>query len=121
MESRLSRPDKAWLSTGTPSTGSAVQAAHIPGRWAAPPAPAMITASPRLRAERAYSASRSGVRCAETMRLSCGTSSIVSVSAACFSVAQSDWLPMMMPIFGPVTTVPAGGGRTLAIRRCYRG
>ena len=43
-------PLSAWLSTGTPSTGNAVQAAHMPGRWAAPPAPAMITARPRLAA-----------------------------------------------------------------------
>ena len=33
--------------TGTPSTGTVVLAASIPGRWAAPPAPAMIARSPR--------------------------------------------------------------------------
>ena len=32
---------------GTPITGSGVAAATIPGRWAAPPAPAMITRRPR--------------------------------------------------------------------------
>ena len=32
--------------TGTPSTGTVVLAASIPGRWAAPPAPAMIARSP---------------------------------------------------------------------------
>ena len=47
MESRLSRPLSAWLSIGTPSTGSSVIEAVMPGRWAAPPAPAMITLSPR--------------------------------------------------------------------------
>ena len=35
------------LSTGTPSTGSRVIDAAMPGRWAAPPAPAMITLRPR--------------------------------------------------------------------------
>ena len=29
--------------TGTPSTGRSVLAAHMPGKWAAPPAPAIIT------------------------------------------------------------------------------
>jgi hypothetical protein len=32
IESRLSIPLRAWLSTGTPMTGRMVQAAHIPGR-----------------------------------------------------------------------------------------
>ena len=43
MESSESRPFKARLSTGTPRTGSVVNAAAIPGRCAAPPAPAMMT------------------------------------------------------------------------------
>ena len=43
IDSRLSRPDNERLCTGTPSTGSGVMAAIMPGRWAAPPAPAMIT------------------------------------------------------------------------------
>jgi hypothetical protein len=32
---------------GTPITGSAVSEATIPGKWAAPPAPAMMTFKPR--------------------------------------------------------------------------
>src|SRR5882724_931152 len=43
---------------------------------------------------------RLGVRWAETMRASCGTPSASSVSAAWRKVAQSDWLPMMMPTSG---------------------
>ena len=35
------------VSTGTPSTGKAVIEAVMPGRWAAPPAPAMMALSPR--------------------------------------------------------------------------
>ncbi len=35
------------LTTGAPRTGSTVCAASMPGRWAAPPAPAMITSIPR--------------------------------------------------------------------------
>ena len=41
-----SRPPRCWVGIGTPITGRIVLAASIPGRWAAPPAPAMITADP---------------------------------------------------------------------------
>ena len=51
MERRLSRPESARLSTGTPRTGRVVSAETIPGRWAAPPAPAMITFRPRAAAD----------------------------------------------------------------------
>ncbi len=44
-------PDSAFDSTGTPSTGSCVFAAVMPGRCAAPPAPAMITRRPRTSAD----------------------------------------------------------------------
>jgi len=70
MERRESKPPRARLSTGTPRTGRAVWAAVMPGRWAAPPAPAMITWIPRSSAVLAYSAMRSGVRWAETTRTS---------------------------------------------------
>src|SRR5690606_9323119 len=56
--------------TGTPSTGRWVLAAHMPGRCAAPPAPAMMTSIPRCSACSAYSNSRSGVRCADTTLIS---------------------------------------------------
>ena len=39
-------PRAPWLSTGTPSTGRRVIDAVMPGRWAAPPAPAMMTLRP---------------------------------------------------------------------------
>ena len=101
IDSRLSMPLSAFDSTGTPNTGSGVIAAVMPGRCAAPPAPAMITLRPRPLADLAYSASRSGVRCAETMRVSCAMPSASSVCAACVMVAQSDWLPMIMPMRAP--------------------
>ncbi len=68
-------PSGRAISIGTPSTGNARPRAHMPGRCAAPPAPAMMTRRPRSRALLAYSRSRSGVRCAETIRVSCGTPS----------------------------------------------
>jgi hypothetical protein len=42
MESRESRPLRCFEGTGTPRTGTMVLAASMPGRWAAPPAPAMM-------------------------------------------------------------------------------
>ena len=53
MDSSESMPLSACDSTGTPSTGSDVSDAVIPGRCAAPPAPAMITFSPRCSARSA--------------------------------------------------------------------
>src|SRR5262249_20706817 len=50
MEKSESTPAGAFNSTGTPNTGSVVRAAVIPGRCAAPPAPAMITLNPAARA-----------------------------------------------------------------------
>jgi hypothetical protein len=47
IESSESMPFSVRDSTGTPSTGSVVLAATMPGRCAAPPAPAIITS--RLR------------------------------------------------------------------------
>ena len=47
MERRESTPFNVDEKTGTPITGRTVFAAVIPGRCAAPPAPAMITARPR--------------------------------------------------------------------------
>ena len=47
IDSSESWPWRWRLGIGTPSTGTVVLAASIPGRWAAPPAPAMIARTPR--------------------------------------------------------------------------
>ena len=47
MDKRLSRPSSWESATGTPMTGSVVTEASMPGKWAAPPAPAMSTRKPR--------------------------------------------------------------------------
>jgi hypothetical protein len=67
IDSRLSWPERALDSTGTPSTGRLVSDAAMPGRCAAPPAPAMMTLYPAAFAPLAKSNSRSGVRWAETI------------------------------------------------------
>ena len=46
IECRESTPDNAAEETGTPSTGSVVSDATMPGRWAAPPAPAITILKP---------------------------------------------------------------------------
>ena len=53
IDSNASRPFREVVDTGTPITGNGVYAASMPGRWAAPPAPAMSTFSPRETASRA--------------------------------------------------------------------
>ncbi len=53
IESSESMPPRCWVGIGTPMTGSVVFEASIPGRCAAPPAPAMITRMPRARASSA--------------------------------------------------------------------
>ena len=50
IDSSESSPRRYLEGTGTPSTGTMVLAAIMPGRWAAPPAPAMIARRPRARA-----------------------------------------------------------------------
>ena len=74
-----------------------VMLATIPGRWAAPPAPAIMQLNPRARAVFAYSTMRSGVRCALTTVSSKGTPSSFSTSAASRMTSRSLRLPMMMP------------------------
>src|SRR5262249_8220533 len=100
IERSESNPFSVLDSTRTPSTGSTVFDAVIPGKCAAPPAPAIITSIPRLSAPDAYSNSKSGVRCAETTRVSCTTPSSSSVCAACCIVAQSEVDPMIIPTSG---------------------
>ena len=110
IDSSESMPLSALLCTGTPSTGTAVLAASMPGRCAAPPAPAMIARRPRAWALAAYSNSTSGVRCAETTFTSCGTPSAWSFSTACCMVSQSEREPITTPTRGAVDGVAGGLG-----------
>ena len=66
IDSRESSPLRLASGTGTPMTGSGVTEASMPGRCAAPPAPAMITRRPRLSADEPYSIISCGIRCADT-------------------------------------------------------
>jgi hypothetical protein len=82
--------------TGTPITGRGESAATIPGRWAAPPAPAMITEIPLLWAFWAKSTIFRGVLCAETILISKGTSNLFSRSAAFCITGKSESEPMII-------------------------
>ena len=89
-----STPDSARLATGTPITGNSVSEATIPGRWAAPPAPAITTCSPRTAAPSANATISLGVRCAESTRTSQATPSRSSTSTAGCIVGRSESLPI---------------------------
>ena len=80
-----------------PITGSTVAAASTPPRWAAPPAAAIMTFSPRSSAVFEYSIANSGVRCAEITRVSYATPKLSSVSHAFFTNGQSESDPITMP------------------------
>src|SRR5262247_1239275 len=63
----------------------------------------MITLWPAALAPLAKAYRRSGVRWADTMRASWPTPSADNIAAAWRSVAQSDWLPMMIATgFAPI-------------------
>jgi len=94
MESNESNPFNALLSTGTPNTGSVVCAATMPGKWAAPPAPAIITSMPLRSAVSANVAIFLGVRCAEVISLIWPIPKSFRILAASCIVSQSDLLPI---------------------------
>ncbi len=110
MESRESTPPTSFVGIGTPMTGRGVREAVIPGRCAAPPAPAIITSIPLEAADLAYSNIRSGVLCAETTLASYGIPRDLRTSAASLITGQSLLLPIIMPTSGPTG---AGGFRSL--------
>ena len=85
---------------GTPRTGRVVFAASTPGRCAAPPAPPIITRSPRSSSAAACSKNRSGVRWAEMTRVSKGTPKSAKTSAARRIIGQSLALPISIPTSG---------------------
>ncbi len=67
IDNKLSMPFRALLSMGTPKTGNVVIEATMPGKWAAPPAAAMMTWNPLDFADLANSYILSGVRWADTI------------------------------------------------------
>src|SRR2546427_5199803 len=91
---RESMPCKEVEGIGTPITGRVVCAAITPARWAAPPAPAMITRMPRPAALRAYSAVRSGERCAEVTAISYAMPNSSRALPASRMISRSESLPM---------------------------
>src|SRR5688500_13813628 len=105
IDSRESMPSRYVSGTGTPMTGRGVTEASIPGRWAAPPAPAMTTDRPRVWACRPQSIISVGIRCAETTSASQATPSSVRISPASCITGQSESDPITMPTFAAVCCV----------------
>ena len=117
IESKESLPCKCLLATGTPKTGNVVLAATIPGKCAAPPAPAIITWMPFAAAVSANSNIKSGVRCAETTCASYGTPKSANICAANFMVGQSLSDPIMMATFGDVLVMVAPVHKSKSYKR----
>ena len=107
IDNNESRPPSALERTGTPSTGKGVSAAAMPGRCAAPPAPAIRQRRPRSSAVVAYSYNNPGVRCALTTRASYARPASARTRAASRRVGQSEALPMMIPTCARVSGMPS--------------
>ena len=94
IDSSESSPSRRDSGTGTPTTGSVVTDASMPGRCAAPPAPAMITLMPRSAAFLPNAIIFSGVRWAETTSTSWSTPNSSSTAEASCMTVQSESDPM---------------------------
>jgi hypothetical protein len=100
IENTASIPSRFFPERGTPITGRANNAAHIPGRAAAIPAPAIITLIPRSSAPLVHSISSSGSRCAEMIVISYSIPNSSSITAALLITLRSESLPIIIPTFG---------------------
>src|SRR5438034_154796 len=106
--------------SGTPITGSVVSAATAPARCAAPPAPQITTRTPRPSSPSTQSRSASGVRCAESTRVSLSTPRLSRVSEAKRIVVWSDVEPMTIATFDVVKRPPPPAARCPNDRTCPR-
>src|SRR5438270_8226 len=99
IESSASIPSSTDIDdrSGTPITGSSVCAATTPGSAAASPAPQISTLIPRPAAVFEYSATESGVRCADRTSNSQAIPRASSSSIAACMRARSDSEPTRMP------------------------
>ena len=98
IDSSESSPRRYLDGIGTPSTGMTVLEASMPGRCAAPPAPAMMAFRPRSRALSAYANISSGMRCADSTLASNETPNSFRIVQACCITSQSELEPMTTPI-----------------------
>ena len=79
----------------------------MPGRCAAPPAPAMITRRPRPAASLPYWIISAGIRCADTTSASYGTPNSARALTAASITGQSESLPITTPTSGSLLTLRA--------------
>src|SRR3989338_5607319 len=104
-----SRPFKLEVSIGTPMTGKVGCAAITPAKAAAPPAPAIITFIPFLRASLENFATASGVRCADKTLTSYSSLNSFNKFTASLIVSKSDWLPITIAILALLISVTSTG------------
>ena len=97
IEYNESLPPREVVCIGIPITGIGKIAAHIPGRWAAIPAPAIITLNPFSSAVFAYSKNTSGSLWAEIIVISYEMPNFSRMSAALAITGISESLPMTIP------------------------
>ena len=110
MDSSESIPSRCRNGTGTPTTGSGVTEASMPGRCAAPPAPATTTRRPRSAAAAPQASMSCGIRWAETTSTSWATPSSVRASDAACMTGQSESDPMTTATTGTVAAAVTAGG-----------
>ena len=110
IECSESTPFRYLLDTGTPSTGTVVLAASMPGKCAAPPAPAMIAASPRERGLAAIIAGAGGAAHLPGMLAAKTTVPVLGVPAVSKYLKGVDSLHsiVQMPKGVPVATFAIG-------------
>ena len=97
IEYNESLPPSDVVCIGIPITGIGKIAAHIPGRCAAIPAPAIITLNPFSSALLAYSKNTSGSLCAEIIVISYEIPNCSRMSAAFAITGISESLPITIP------------------------
>ena len=86
IDNKLSNPFNFLLSIGTPKTGIVVRAEIMPGKWAEPPAPAIITPILFFTVEAAYSYILFGVLWADIILVSNFTPRFLRIFSANFIV-----------------------------------
>ena len=87
-----------WTGPARRAPATTVLEASMPGRCAAPPAPAMMACRPRSRALSAYANISSGVRCADSTFASNETPNSFRIVQACCITSQSELEPITTPI-----------------------
>ena len=105
IEYSESTPPRSEVFIGTPITGSGVSAAHIPGRCAAFPAPAITVFIPLFFKSLAHAKKISGSLCAEMILYSYSTPISFRKSPAALITFKSESLPITIATSTILTSI----------------